>query len=237
MFPSVILWYMTILLPSPTPTPSWVNSSLKKSARPVAWYVEITVVTSGFGICQTPENPDLGAQSPPSRCPGRPPTRSREQGDRGSRQLLGALLGTAQGSREPGSLLGCLPAPWAQEHLPSVRLQLTMETEEIQPQSWALAPPASGCGGFHQEGYVIHYQSICLDLGFHFLPLYEKSDHLYLEWQDFMSSVMAAPGSQLRVVQTLGVARCGDSRQPPLTSKSCPVQRDFLILGVNQQTQ
>ena len=179
---------MTILLPSPTPTPSWVNSSLKKSARPVAWYVEITVVTSGFGICQTPENPDLGAQSPPSRCPGRPPTRSREQGDRGSRQLLGALLGTAQGSREPGSLLGCLPAPWAQEHLPSVRLQLTMETEEIQPQSWALAPPASGCGGFHQEGYVIHYQSICLDLGFHFLPLYEKSDHLYLEWQDFMSS-------------------------------------------------
>lgn len=133
----------------------------------------------GFGICQTPENPDLGAQSPPSRCPGRPPSRSKEQGDWGSRQLLGTLLGTAQGSCEPGSLLGCPPASRAQGHLPSIRFQLTTETEELQPRSWPLAPPAPGCGGFYHEGYVTHCQFICFDLGFHFLPLYEKSDHLY----------------------------------------------------------
>lgn len=61
---TVTPWYRMMLLPSPTPTPPWIiPDEKKKIIPPVAWCMEMIVVTSGFvfGLCQTLEKPRLGA--------------------------------------------------------------------------------------------------------------------------------------------------------------------------------
>lgn len=134
------------------------------------------MVISGFvfGICQTPECPDLGMpvtsfQMSRKAAIGKQGGLLREETSaslRGSAENWTGLLGAPHCLRcPPGGNLSCS----------RLRFQCTVENKEIQLSSGPLAPPAAWAKTlpasevvFHHEGNVTHCLSICFDLNFQF---------------------------------------------------------------------
>lgn len=137
------------------------------------------VVTSGFvfEICQTPEDPDLEAQLPPSRCPGKPPSGSKRQTTWGVVILFSQGLGRAPVS--PVHCLGCPPCCAGTGAIfiasgSGSDSQWRQRQSNPSPGPWLLhlfgwrPYRLLTVVVFHHEGHVTHCQSICLDLSFQF---------------------------------------------------------------------